>query len=41
MPKVIYESTACERRPNSRLSCQLVISPELEGLLVRMPAEQL
>ena len=31
---------AVERRPNSRLSCQLKISEALDGLIVRMPASQ-
>jgi ferredoxin, 2Fe-2S len=34
-------STASERRGNSRLSCQITISEELDGLLVRLPPEQL
>jgi ferredoxin, 2Fe-2S len=29
-----------EPRPNSRLSCQIVVTPELEGLVVRMPESQ-
>ncbi|HEY0962699.1 MAG TPA: 2Fe-2S iron-sulfur cluster-binding protein [Pseudomonadales bacterium] len=29
-----------EPRPNSRLSCQIVLTPELEGLVVRMPESQ-
>jgi 2Fe-2S ferredoxin len=27
-------------RPNSRLSCQIEVTPELDGLTVRVPAEQ-
>jgi 2Fe-2S ferredoxin len=30
-------ATAAERKPNSRLSCQIRMTPELEGLIVRMP----
>ena len=33
-------STASERRPNSRLSCQLRVRPELDGLVVRTPPTQ-
>jgi 2Fe-2S ferredoxin len=32
--------TAAERKPNSRLSCQIETKPELEGLIVRMPERQ-
>lgn len=27
-------------QPNSRLACQIEITPELDGLVVRVPAEQ-
>lgn len=49
MPKVgepsedeedMLEATAAERRPNSRLSCQIEVTPELEGLIVELPSEQ-
>jgi ferredoxin, 2Fe-2S len=33
-------STAAERKPNSRLSCQIDVKPEYDGLIVRMPARQ-
>lgn len=33
-------ATTAERKPNSRLSCQIEMKPELEGLLVRMPERQ-
>jgi 2Fe-2S ferredoxin len=36
----MLNSTADERRPNSRLSCQLVVRKELEGLLVVLPEHQ-
>lgn len=36
----MLESTACERQPNSRLSCQLKASPELDGIVVRLPPAQ-
>ena len=32
--------TAAERKPNSRLSCQIEMRPELEGLVVRTPERQ-
>jgi 2Fe-2S ferredoxin len=31
---------AYERRDNSRLSCQIVIAAELDGLVVRLPKDQ-
>jgi 2Fe-2S ferredoxin len=31
---------AIERRPNSRLSCQIKVTDELDGLIVRMPVSQ-
>lgn len=33
--------TASERRPNSRLSCQINVSPDLDGLVVHLPETQL
>ena len=32
--------TAAQREANSRLSCQLKLSPELDGLVVRIPERQ-
>jgi 2Fe-2S ferredoxin len=32
---------AYEPKPNSRLTCQLKVSPALEGLVVRMPEKQI
>jgi ferredoxin, 2Fe-2S len=37
----MLESTASERLPLSRLSCQLPMTEELDGLLVRLPSEQI
>lgn len=37
----MLDFTAMERRPNSRLSCQLVMTEELDGLMVRIAAPQL
>ena len=34
------EGTAAERLPNSRLSCQIKVRAELDGLVVRMPETQ-
>ena len=31
---------ALDHRPNSRLSCQLVVSPEMDGLVVHLPETQ-
>lgn len=36
----MLEATAAERLPNSRLSCQIEITPELDGLVVDLPPEQ-
>lgn len=36
----MLEGTASERRANSRLSCQLVVAPEMEGLVVYLPETQ-
>jgi 2Fe-2S ferredoxin len=32
--------TVAERRPNSRLACQIKVTPELEGLIVHTPEVQ-
>lgn len=37
----MLSAVAAERRPNSRLSCQLVMSPALDGIEVRVPDKQL
>jgi ferredoxin, 2Fe-2S len=36
----MLEGTASERRPNSRLSCQLVMTPKMDGLVVNLPETQ-
>jgi len=36
----LLDGVASERRPGSRLSCQLTITAELEGLTVRVPEAQ-
>ena len=36
----MLECTASERRPNSRLSCQIKLSVSLEGLTVFLPERQ-
>ena len=36
----MLDSVAAERRPNSRLSCQIKMTPALEGLVVRLPETQ-
>ena len=38
--RAMLEFTASERRPNSRLSCQLVVTPEMDGLVVHVPETQ-
>lgn len=37
----MLNSTASERKPNSRLSCQLTITPDVEGLIVHLPKRQI
>lgn len=36
----LLEGTASERLPNSRLSCQIHVTPALDGLVVRLPERQ-
>ncbi len=36
----MLEGTASPRRPNSRLSCQLLVAEEMNGLVVTMPETQ-
>jgi len=36
----MLENVVAERKPNSRLSCQIKVSPELDGLVVRLPDAQ-
>ena len=36
----MLEGTASQRRPNSRLSCQLLVSEQMNGLVVTMPETQ-
>lgn len=36
----LLDGTATERLPNSRLSCQIKITPALDGLVLRLPAPQ-
>jgi len=36
----MLDSTASERRSNSRLSCQIPVRAELDGLIVHMPESQ-
>jgi ferredoxin, 2Fe-2S len=38
--KAMLEFTASERKPHSRLSCQLVVTPDFEGLVVHLPETQ-
>ena len=37
----LLDGTAAERQPNSRLSCQIKITPELDGLVLRLPDRQI
>jgi ferredoxin, 2Fe-2S len=36
----LLDGAAAERLPNSRLSCQIKITPELDGLVLRLPDRQ-
>jgi ferredoxin, 2Fe-2S len=36
----LLDGAAAERLPNSRLSCQIKIEPELDGLVLRLPDRQ-
>jgi ferredoxin, 2Fe-2S len=36
----MLESAAAEVRPTSRLSCQIEVTPELDGLVVLLPERQ-
>ncbi|MDH2347014.1 2Fe-2S iron-sulfur cluster-binding protein [Bradyrhizobium sp. SSUT77] len=36
----LLDGTATERLPNSRLSCQLMITPALDGLVLKLPERQ-
>ena len=38
--EVMLQSTAADRKPNSRLSCQLRLRPDLDGITVTMPDAQ-
>ena len=38
--QAMLDNVASERRPNSRLACQLKASPALQGLVVRLPDVQ-
>jgi len=37
----LLDGAAAERLPNSRLSCQIKITPELDGLVLRLPDRQI
>ncbi|MFK7853786.1 MAG: 2Fe-2S iron-sulfur cluster-binding protein [Granulosicoccus sp.] len=36
----MLEGVAAERRPNSRLSCQLIVKPEIAGHTIETPESQ-
>ena len=36
----MLDGTAVPRQPNSRLSCQLAMTPQMDGLVVTMPETQ-
>lgn len=40
LENVLLETTASPRQDNSRLSCQLPVTDDLDGLIVHMPEKQ-
>jgi ferredoxin, 2Fe-2S len=38
--RLMLSNVAAERRPNSRLCCQLIVEPALDGLTVQFPDRQ-
>lgn len=40
MEDEMLECTVSERKSNSRLSCQIKASPELDGIIVKLPEAQ-
>src|SRR5579872_6345626 len=38
--EAMLECTAADRKPNSRLSCQIKVRADLDGLIVHMPETQ-
>ena len=40
MEEDLLDMGVSDRRPNSRLSCQIPVTPELDGLTVDVPPEQ-
>ncbi len=36
----LLDGAAAERRPTSRLSCQIKLTPDLDGLVLRLPDRQ-
>lgn len=38
--EALLDNTAAERLPNSRLSCQIKMTPALDGLVLRLPEVQ-
>jgi len=37
----LLDGVAADRKPNSRLSCQIRITPELDGLTLTLPEKQI
>ncbi|MCJ2180841.1 2Fe-2S iron-sulfur cluster-binding protein [Novosphingobium album (ex Hu et al. 2023)] len=38
--KELLEAAACEVKPTSRLSCQITVTDDLDGLIVHLPETQ-
>lgn len=41
LEEAMLENTLAERRPTSRLSCEIQIKPEYDGLTVHLPERQI
>jgi 2Fe-2S ferredoxin len=37
----LLDGVAAQREPTSRLSCQIIVTPEIDGLVIRIPEKQL
>ena len=40
MESEMLDAVAAERRPTSRLSCQVIVTPDFEGMQVQLPEMQ-
>lgn len=40
-PEELLIEEVCDPQPNSRLSCQILVTEDLDGLVVRLPEKQI